>query len=64
MSVCNACVQVVEKKKSSEESKFTSLQSATIVNGSAHTCFIDTCAVYHSTAVNGGAQIHFVMHIW
>ena len=29
--MCNACVHVVEKKKSSEESKFTSLQSATIV---------------------------------
>ena len=60
--MCNACVHVVEKKK-----KFRGVQvyvtSKCYYCGSAHTCFIDTCAVYHSTAVNGGAQIYFVMHI-
>ena len=50
-------VHVVEKKQrfspSSHHFKRLLLLMAVLI-----LCFIDTCAMYHSTAVNGGAQIY------
>ena len=55
--VCSACVHVVEKKQrfspSSHHFKVLLLLMAVLI-----LCFIDTCAMYHSTTVNGGAQIY------